>query len=83
MGSPSDQPALIVGFPRSGSTLLEQMLTNHSQIASVGESPALPILCQSVGMRSHNGADMVAAIRQIPKSAALDFASRYQAETAG
>lgn len=83
MGSPSDQPALIVGFPRSGSTLLEQMLTNHSQITSVGESPALPILCQSVGMRSHNGADMVAAIRQIPQSAALDFASRYQAETAG
>jgi len=83
IGSRSDQPVLIVGFPRSGSTLLEQMLTNHSQIASAGESPALPILCQSVGMRSHNGPDMVAAIRQIPQAAAQRFAAQYQAETAG
>lgn len=30
-------PIFIVGMPRTGSTLLEQMLTSHSEIESVGE----------------------------------------------
>ncbi|MDA3913042.1 MAG: sulfotransferase [Oleiagrimonas sp.] len=30
-------PIFIVGMPRSGSTLLERMLSNHSQVASTGE----------------------------------------------
>lgn len=81
-GDPSDQPVLIIGFPRSGSTLLEQMLTGHSQISSVGESPALPNLCQQTGMRSHYGGDMVSAIRQIPLDATHSFGKRYLAEIA-
>ena len=38
---PADQaptPIFILGQPRSGSTLLEQLLLNHSQIASAGET---------------------------------------------
>lgn len=31
------QPIFIVGLPRSGTTLLEQMLGNHPQVASAGE----------------------------------------------
>ena len=81
-GDPSDQPVLIIGFPRSGSTLLEQMLTGHSQISSVGESPALPNLCQQTGMRPHYGGDMVSAIRQIPLDATHSFGKRYLAEIA-
>lgn len=30
-------PILVVGMPRSGSTLLEQMLSNHSKISTAGE----------------------------------------------
>lgn len=82
-GDPSAQPVLIVGFPRSGSTLLEQMLTGHSQIGSAGESPALSNLCQQTGMRPHHGGDMLAAIRQIPTDATRSFANRYLAEITG
>jgi len=38
---PSFIPIFIVGQPRSGSTLLEQMLISHSDISSAGELPFL------------------------------------------
>ncbi len=37
VGSSSKQPIFIVGFPRSGSTLLERVLDAHPQIAGTGE----------------------------------------------
>ncbi|MBQ4810758.1 sulfotransferase [Pseudoalteromonas luteoviolacea] len=43
-GKPTDKvqstftPVFIVGLPRTGSTLLEQILTQHSQVGSMGES---------------------------------------------
>jgi len=42
----------IVGMPRSGSTLLEQMLGAHPEVAAASELPDLPILLKSrSGMR--------------------------------
>ena len=34
-------PVFIIGMPRSGSTLLEQMLSNHSQCSSLGENASI------------------------------------------
>ena len=78
----STRPVLIVGMPRCGSTLVEQMLARHPDTASVGESPALNVIYQDTRARQHNGADMVAAIRQIPDDAAMRLAQRYLDETA-
>jgi tetratricopeptide (TPR) repeat protein len=39
-GGPSSRPIFIVGMPRSGSTLLEQILSSHPSIAGAGEVPA-------------------------------------------
>src|SRR5262249_47451449 len=36
-GNPSDEPIFIVGLPRSGSTLLEQILASHSQVEGTQE----------------------------------------------
>jgi Flp pilus assembly protein TadD len=36
-GSPSEQPVFIVGMPRSGTSLTEQILSSHPQIAGAGE----------------------------------------------
>jgi tetratricopeptide (TPR) repeat protein len=43
-GSRSDSPIFIVGMPRSGSTLLERILGQHSKIEAIGESPVIPRL---------------------------------------
>ena len=40
-GSSSDAPIFIVGMPRSGSTLLEQILSSHPKVQGLGESHAL------------------------------------------
>jgi tetratricopeptide (TPR) repeat protein len=38
-GAPDRDPILIVGLPRSGSTLLEQILASHSQVEGTQELP--------------------------------------------
>ena len=37
MGAASDRPIFIVGLPRSGTTLTEQVLASHSQVFGAGE----------------------------------------------
>ena len=43
-GSQSEAPIFIVGMPRSGSTLLERILGQHSAIEAAGELPLMPRL---------------------------------------
>jgi len=47
-GSDSDRPMFIVGLPRSGSTLIEQILACHPDVAGGGERAHLPKLLASV-----------------------------------
>jgi len=41
LGDNTTTPVFIVGFPRSGSTLLESMLASHPQITTIGELSVL------------------------------------------
>lgn len=41
-GDPSPTPIFVVGMPRSGSTLIEQILASHPQVHGAGELPNLP-----------------------------------------
>jgi tetratricopeptide (TPR) repeat protein len=43
-GSPRPDPIFIVGMPRAGSTLIEQILASHSQIDATLELPDIPRL---------------------------------------
>ena len=40
-GSPSRQPVFVVGMPRSGTTLLEQVIASHSKGFGAGELPII------------------------------------------
>lgn len=42
-----DRPVFIVSLPRSGSTLLEQMLGSHPQVEPVGELPYIPAILRT------------------------------------
>jgi tetratricopeptide (TPR) repeat protein len=52
-GDPTPDPIFIVGLPRSGSTLVEQILASHSQVEGTMELPDL--MSMVARMRSGNG----------------------------
>ncbi len=43
----NDRPIFIISLPRSGSTLLEQMLGSHSRIEPLGELPYIPAILRT------------------------------------
>ncbi|HEY2179298.1 MAG TPA: sulfotransferase [Caulobacteraceae bacterium] len=47
-GARAHDPIFIVGLPRSGSTLVEQILASHSAIEGTHELPDLPMLASSI-----------------------------------
>jgi len=48
-GASSDAPIFVVGLPRSGSTLVEQILASHSQVEGTMELPDLGIIARDFG----------------------------------
>ena len=64
-GNPSDMPVFVLGMPRSGTTLVEQILASHPQVHGAGELRAVQALVDGLG-------DYLAAI----KRANLDMLAR-------
>ncbi len=54
-GDPAADPIFIVGLPRSGSTLIEQILASHSQVEGTSELPILGRIASSVGRYRRDG----------------------------
>jgi len=50
-GDPSPDPIFVVGLPRSGSTLVEQILSSHSLVEGVSELPDLIAIATRVSAR--------------------------------
>jgi tetratricopeptide (TPR) repeat protein len=48
-GCDAPDPIFIVGMPRAGSTLIEQILSSHSQVEGTSELPDLPLLARRSG----------------------------------
>ncbi|MFC5431666.1 sulfotransferase [Paraburkholderia denitrificans] len=48
-GEPSTLPIFIIGMPRSGTTLIEQILASHPQVTGAGELSALRLAIDEIG----------------------------------
>lgn len=64
-GHPSSLPIFIVGMPRSGSTLIEQILASHPQVFGAGELHNLPAAVESALMDARRSADKKQNMRDI------------------
>lgn len=51
-GCPATDPIFIVGLPRAGSTLLEQILASHSQVEGTAELPDVIAISRRLGKKS-------------------------------
>lgn len=51
------RPIFILGLPRSGTTLVERILTAHSGVAAMGELPTFPVLFKQAWASGGAGAD--------------------------
>ncbi len=54
-GHPSKRCVFIIGMPRSGTTLVEQILAGHSRIFGAGELYDLERIIQDFGRQEHRG----------------------------
>jgi tetratricopeptide (TPR) repeat protein len=54
-GCPAPDPIFIVGLPRAGSTLLEQILASHSQVEGTRELPDIPGFALELGALGLSG----------------------------
>ena len=58
-GWPRPDPIFIVGLPRSGSTLVEQILASHSAVEGTQELPYIPALAARLGGRARRESEGV------------------------
>jgi tetratricopeptide (TPR) repeat protein len=75
-GDPSELPVLVLGMPRSGTTLVEQIVSSHPQVGAGGElrfwnerAPAEIELAFDPARLRATAADYVAQLRQIAPTA--------------
>lgn len=76
-GHLSPAPVLVVGMPRSGTTLVESLLAANPAVASVGESSLLPNVGGSLSMFTPRDADLNTTIRGLSGEAAEILGHRY------
>jgi tetratricopeptide (TPR) repeat protein len=82
-GNADPAPVFIVGMPRSGTTLCEQILGAHAQVHAAGERTALGQAFAALGggqTNGHDNADAVARIADLDAATLDGAAARYLAD---
>jgi tetratricopeptide (TPR) repeat protein len=81
-GYESEAPIFIVGLPRSGSTLVEQILASHSQVEGTQELPTLPRLASSIGRYRPDHKQYPYAVRELQAKHFRAYGRQYLEEAA-
>jgi tetratricopeptide (TPR) repeat protein len=81
VGFESDAPIFIVGLPRSGSTLIEQILSSHSQVEGTLELATLGKIAVSTGVYRRNNREYPGAVRELRSQDFRAFGRQYIEET--
>jgi tetratricopeptide (TPR) repeat protein len=82
-GNPAEDPIFIVGLPRAGSTLLEQILASHSQVDGTLELPNVLALVRRLdGRRRISDAPRYPGIlKELTDDQLTSFGTRYLEDT--
>jgi tetratricopeptide (TPR) repeat protein len=82
-GTPEADPIFIVGLPRAGSTLLEQILASHSAVEGTMELPDIIGLAQELGGRKARSdrSRYPEILGELDASGCAELGRRYLAQT--
>ncbi len=76
-GLPSELPVFIVGMPRSGTTLVEQILASHPKIYGAGELPDVPMIGRDLGRSLRPPEEYPACLPRVTAELAREAAGRH------
>jgi tetratricopeptide (TPR) repeat protein len=80
-GDPSAAPIFIVGLPRSGSTLLEQILASHSCVAGTMELPNILVITRELDAMAPERNGYPETLRNVLATQLTALGTRYLAQT--
>jgi tetratricopeptide (TPR) repeat protein len=80
-GAPAPDPIFIVGLPRAGSTLLEQILASHSRVEGTQELPNIQQIVSLLRGRNPEEWRYPRILAQLTAEDCLELGERYLAET--
>ena len=82
-GSPDRAPIFIVGLPRAGSTLIEQILASHSSVEGTMELPDIPRIAMEIIRRNERSGEVgfAEAVAALPPDELRALGEQYLADT--
>ncbi len=80
VGQPSSVPVFIVGMPRSGTTLVEQILASHPQVFGAGELTHFDTAVQGIRKKLGGSAPFPELVSDMTVEDYRDLGTRYLAE---
>lgn len=78
-GSDSERPVFIIGMPRSGTTLVEQIITSHPQAAAGGELVDMPVLADRLAAMTGGRHPYPECVFDLDAAQAQDLSEQYLA----
>ncbi|WP_332817218.1 tetratricopeptide repeat-containing sulfotransferase family protein [Sphingopyxis sp.] len=82
-GDPAPDPIFILGMPRAGSTLIEQILASHSGIEGTMELPDIPALALGLGRETKDdGRRWIEALAEAPPEQLAEMGRTFLRRTA-
>jgi tetratricopeptide (TPR) repeat protein len=79
-GSASQLPVFIVGMPRSGTTLIEQILSSHAEVHGAGEVEAFPGVSHSIAEQLKDAGPPPDCMTFIDRKLVEEFSAQYLQE---
>lgn len=76
-GNDSDIPIFIVGMPRSGTTLTEQICASHPEIYGAGELSDMFLIAKSLGHSASDPTALANALEKLTKRDSKKLADQY------
>ena len=80
-GDPAPDPIFIVGLPRSGSTLLEQILSSHSAVEGTMELPEIIAMTRALRRGAEAGRSYHEARAALPPESFAELGAQYLERT--